>query len=104
MGQNIIISQVPETEPVLEGDKMSPVWQRWLNLFQLFINQYFPPFMIQDVNMGNTPRILFAPPLMSQAERDALFDLPVTGLGLIIFNTDTNKINYYQNGVWAALP
>lgn len=100
MPENIIISQVPETEDVLEDRKMSPVWQRWFNQLQLFILQYFRIFMINS-SQGKIPRIVFMPPAMSQADRDAL-DNPENGT--IIFNQTSGKINYYQLNAWGELP
>jgi hypothetical protein len=99
MPENIIISQVPETEDVLENKKISPVWQRWFNQLQQFILQYFRIFTISSPQ-GKIPRIVFIPPGMSQADRD-LITSPVNGT--IIFNETSGKINYYQQDTWKEL-
>lgn len=99
--QNIIISQIPDAEDLVDDKKKATAtWVRWLSQLQIFINNFFQIFMIVD-STGNVPRTVFAPPQMSQADRDALQQLTN---GVIIFNTTSGKINYYQLGSWAELP
>ncbi len=113
MSQNIIISQIPDTDNLLEtnrvdfskkeleNSRISPVWQRWLSQLQLFINQYFPPFVLSSATTGKVPRILFKLPEMSEIDRNALDSVEN---GVFIFNTTSGAINYYQAGSWHALP
>lgn len=105
--QIIIISQVPDEDAVVTDDKkMTGLWSFWLSQIQQFLGNFFPVYMVNSLipDQGKIPQLVFAPPAMTTAQRNNLSSTGNLNNGVIIFNTDSGKISYYQGGIWQELP
>lgn len=93
-----VINAPPVYQPYLiKNGKIDDTWQKWFSSVYSVVNQFFPNFSYDHDTQGKVQGPVFSPPTYDTTTRD---NLGSPSAGLVIYNTTTNKLNYYNGTTW----